>query len=492
MSSYSEKCRYYSGWFSKFIPYLLFSLPVVLTCQMSFFWDTLQLASRHAHFFYENNFGSFFLPNDMDSGHIPAFGMYIALMWKLFGKSLVVSHLSMLPFVWSAVFFTRKLVNQFFNTRWNHLITCFLLADATILTQFTLVSPDVWIICFFPMALFSLRARHRILLVIATLGLTLTSMRGMMLVAAIFLAEGIHSVFFQGREQTGSRFRKLTAYLLQNTPLYFPAFGVAAAYLGIHFMKTGWIGYHDGMPWAEHFQRVNLVGFFRNLVIFIWRLSDQGRIFIWFTGFILLAWSIRKKVQTGEKEKWLLTYTLVILVALSYSALTYKNLSGFRYLIPVFYLIAITMVFYLHSLIQNRKQKAIILGLLAAGLLSGNFWVYPDRIAKGWDAMLSYLPYQHLRKEMIRNIENDKIDFSEAGTGFPNNIPLKYIDLTNDTRSFRSVENNIDQFRYIFWSNVFNDFSDAELSELKSEWKLVKTLKMGQVKVILYEHPNHL
>ena len=50
-----------------FLPYIIFCLPLILTARLPFFWDTLQLASRHAHFFYENGFSSLFLPNDMDS-----------------------------------------------------------------------------------------------------------------------------------------------------------------------------------------------------------------------------------------------------------------------------------------------------------------------------------------------------------------------------------------------------------------------------------------
>jgi hypothetical protein len=134
--------------------------------------------------------------------------------------------------------------------------------------------------------------------------------------------------------------------------------------------------------------------------------------------------------------------------------------------------------------IKGRKLILIIIGLT---LLSGNFWVYPDRISKGWDAMLAYLPYQQLRKEMIVFIDRQNIGYRDVGTDFPNNIPFKYIDLNGDTRSFGSIESGMDSFRYIFYSNVFNGFSDAELKALLTDWKVIKTTHKGQVKVILYE-----
>jgi hypothetical protein len=47
--------------------------------------------------------------------------------------------------------------------------------------------------------------------------------------------------------------------------------------------------------------------------------------------------------------------------------------------------------------------------VMLAGLLSGNFWVYPDTMAKGWDATLAHLPYHHLRQKMRQYINRNHI-----------------------------------------------------------------------------------
>src|SRR6056297_2929728 len=78
-----------------------------------FFWDTVQLGSKHAHWYYENNYQSFFLPQSIDSGHPPTFGMYIALLWKILGKKLWVSHLSLVPFTALIVFYAWKIGDYF-------------------------------------------------------------------------------------------------------------------------------------------------------------------------------------------------------------------------------------------------------------------------------------------------------------------------------------------------------------------------------------------
>jgi len=65
----------------------------------AFFGDMIQFASRHANYYYENNFKNFWLSNDLDSGHPQVFGMYMAFMWKIFGRTLAVSHVVMLPYL---------------------------------------------------------------------------------------------------------------------------------------------------------------------------------------------------------------------------------------------------------------------------------------------------------------------------------------------------------------------------------------------------------
>ena len=101
------------NYFFLFISYAAAFLLVVLHRNNSFFWDTVQLGSAHANYYYDNQFSSLLLPIEIDSGHIPTFGMYIALLWKLFGRTLAVSHLAMLPFALGIVFQIFKLCRKF-------------------------------------------------------------------------------------------------------------------------------------------------------------------------------------------------------------------------------------------------------------------------------------------------------------------------------------------------------------------------------------------
>ena len=75
---------------------LLFTL---LHSNKFFFWDSIAQVSIPANWYYDHNFRYFFVPDEYATGHPTFVGMYIALLWKVFGRSLVVSHLAMLPFI---------------------------------------------------------------------------------------------------------------------------------------------------------------------------------------------------------------------------------------------------------------------------------------------------------------------------------------------------------------------------------------------------------
>ena len=80
------------------------------------------------------------------------------------------------------------------------------------------------------------------------------------------------------------------------------------------------------------------------------------------------------------------------------------------------------------------------------------------------------------------------MDFSKIGTDFPNVATLEDIDLNNNTCHF--PEKDLATQPYIFYSNIFNNFTDSELKELKTKWEVIKEYKKMQVKVILYKNPE--
>ncbi|MCU0473568.1 MAG: hypothetical protein MUC93_09420 [Bacteroidales bacterium] len=469
----------------EFFIYLAFTLLLLATARFPFFWDTIQLASKHAGFFYDNDFRSIILPNEIDSGHIPTLGIYIAAIWKIFGRSLFVSHIAMLPFVLGIVWQAIRLIKKYIPEKWHLAALIILLLDPTLLAQCTLVSPDVLLVFFFMMALNHISEKNRVSYAIALAGLTLSSMRGMMCVAGLFCAEIIIRLY---NERGLLNIRNTLMTFSRILIPYLPALLIAGLFLGWHFYKTGWIGYHRDMPWYTLFESVDFKGAVRNIFILGWRLIDFGRFFVWITALTCLRHFFRNRPSMPTSSVPLSIILVTVFLALGHAVILHRNLSGHRYLLPVYIVFTILVIQYLYNITGENFPRKFFTWLLIIGLLTGNFWVYPDRIAKGWDSTLAYLPFFPLREKMMTFMENEGIKLEDTGSSFPNTGVIDRMDLSGNMRSFAEIDllNN----NYIFYSNVFNNFSNEELDILRYQWIKIKEFRLIQVKVTLYKNPR--
>jgi 4-amino-4-deoxy-L-arabinose transferase-like glycosyltransferase len=459
------------------LPHLfLYLILTIYVSGNSFFWDTIQLTSSQAHWFYDNNFKYFFLPEHIDSGHPPIWGFYIAILWKIFGRNLEVSHFSVLPFLFGIIIQIHRLLKVFFDGKTSYVILLVLLADPTLLAQSILVSPDIALVFFFFLSFNSILKNNKTVLGISLVLLSLISMRGMMHVAILFI---FHLFYIYLREK--NIFIKTLSFVVLT---YLPAGILAALWLYLHFLKTGWIGYHNNSPWMGSFELVDLKGFARNIFILGWRLIDFGRIWIWLLAIPVFFYSFKRN-QINENSRILAVLFFITIFVLTPNMLLHTNLLGHRYLI-IIYLSFALLVFYQLSLIAPLYIKRVSISMVIL-LLCGNFLVYPEGIAQGWDASLAHYPYYNLRREMIAFVEKEKIPFEKIGTAFPNNIDIKDIDLANTSLKF--ADRDLDKNEYIFYSNVFNDFTDKEICELK-KWHIIKKLESLTVNLVLYKKPK--
>jgi hypothetical protein len=454
-----------------------------------FFWDTVQLGSQHAQFFYDTSFSTFLLPDEMDSGHPPTFGFYLALVWKIFGKTLSVSHLAMLPFLFGIVWQTWRIGEQLLGEGWAYLFMILLFANPVVASQCVLVSPDVVLIFFFLLALNGIFREKKWLLAFAILGLSAVSMRGMMVVAALFLFQCLNNFrkVTEGGQPILGRFKIFLRFTVGLTRPYLLGGIFALIFFIFHFVNKGWIGYHAGSSWAEAFQRVDFKGFIKNIILLGWRLMDFGHLFVAATILILTFQNKRKIGQLFKTTRQLWLLLIVLTVVLTPTLIIYQGLLNHRYLLPI-YITACLLCVKLISDMKNWRQQLKISALVVLGLASGNFWVYPQPIATGWDSTLAHLPYYRLRDEMMQFIDNQKISHSDIGTAFPNLRSSTLVDL-KDTPSVPNDFARLDlsKNRYVFYSNVMNELSKEELIELRTHWKIAHILRGGQVEVVLYE-----
>lgn len=453
-----------------------------------FFWDTVQLGSKHAHFFYENGLRWLPLPSEIDSGHPPVFGYYLALVWTCFGKTLPASHFAMLPFLLLTVILLWRLGHQIAGNGWGTWLPAIVLLDPVFLGQSVMVSPDLVVVASFLGALTGIVTQRKYWILLGILGLCTTSMRGMMTAAALLTWASLLP-FFKDFD-----LKKVWKSALP----FLPGFAFAAWFLHWHWLATGWIGYHPGSPWASAFNIVNFKGFVKNIAVLGWRWLDFGRV-----GELLLflALVIGARFRSGEKGSRLGNATdaygrllLCLLVFALPSALLYQNLSAHRYLLPAFVamhlLVFQVLVFTFKEngmtapRTHGNKIKIGVMLALLLSLASGNLWVYPRGISMGWDSTLAHWPYHKLRAEALQFLESSNIDFSLVGTAFPNINTGEALMLNGDLRQFSAKDFSVN--KYVMASNIFNDFSEADFEALSRNWKLIWRGKKGAVWMEVY------
>ena len=403
----------------------------LLNLENSFFWDTTQLGSKHANYYLTTNFSHLLLPKAIDSGHIPAFGMYIGLMWKFFGRNLMVSHLSMLPFVLGIIWQLHKTVKNHLKIEHAGLALLLVLLDPTLLSQITLITPDIPLVFFFLLGLNSVIANKRNVLSISVFFLFLTSMRGMMISFCLFIIDCYYHLNFK------NSLKNIFYSLVKKSLIYIPSLLLFILFSVYHYLEKGWIGYHDESPWAECFKTVDIKGFFFNIGIFSWRLLDFGKVGIWLI-FSILFIKYRKEIFKDKGTKSLLFIFTCFLLILPLNMLWAKNLLAHRYLLPIFLLFSLLSAKILFSTYTHLKLKRAFVLIWLFSILSGHFWVYPEKLSQGWDATLGHLPYYKLRKQAIQYIDKQEIDIEKVHSFFPNLPTIDAIDLNN---RWRKIEN---------------------------------------------------
>ncbi len=452
-----------------YLGYLIVISLFTVTINNSFFYDTIFYGSKLPDFFYRTNF-SLNLPDSLDAGSLPTFGMYIALVWKVLGRDLISSHLAMLPFILGIIWQLDRLSRKFIPPETSGLALLLILIDPTLLSQMTLVSPDVLLIFFFLLGLNSILENKQILLSIAVLFLFLTHMRGMTISLCLLLIDLYVNISFS------NSIKKVIADLLKRTKIYLPAFLIFLVFSYYHYTLKGWILFHDNSLWAELFERVGFKRMIFNIGIVGWRIVDFGRIVIWIV-FFILVFRFRLEILRSKRTLLLVLLFSIMLILLSGNIIWAKNLLAHRYLLPVYLCFSLLCVNILFNNPIDPKLKKYLISAWVIILISGNFWVYPDKIDKGWDSTLAHLPYFSIRKQALDYLDKQGINYESVQSFFPNTAVIDDIDLNHDLRSFPDFNDSCD---YVFYSNVFN-VKDEDYHLIKNNYNTIKHFKKGML-----------
>ena len=420
---------------SVFILAAFYAMITYVSQNNAFFGDMVQFGSRHSHFFFENNFSSLWLPNSLDSGHPPIFGMYIALCWKIFGKSLAVSHWAMFPFLFSIAFATPRILKKYVSESNLILTSIIFFIEPTLLAQATLTSPDIVLVSFFLWAFIFYTEEKYSLLALVLIPMSFISLRGMMMLFSFFVAIVIHQKKIDKK------------YILS----FAPAVVICFYWLFRHYQLFHWIGFHSDSPWASSFQSVGISQMLKNFMLMIWRWIDFGRVSFWILLLIFFIVHLRKKYLFNKTQKFPLILLLSTTIVFTINTIFADGLIGHRYYMPI-YFIGLIMTFQFIEVYSKKKQ--LIFGIILVSFFVGANYTYPNKIAMGWDATPAHRPYYKLRLKAIDYLEKNNISLSSVGAGFPSLDSREYLELNGDTSAFQSYANP--NKSYILWSNVFN------------------------------------
>lgn len=456
-------------------PYRIFFLSsiiglVIFMCSshLGMFWDNVLFASKMGNHLYENGIFSWHIPDAYDPGHPPFLATILSLFWMLFGKSLWVSHFAMLPFVIGTIFQLYKFVSFYIKESVKAVLCLlFILADPTLSTALVLVNPEVIILFFFFLAVNGFLSKKPLIQFIGLFFLSIISFRSMMLFTGFFLFE-LCVRFYQEKNNRGKiSFRFLFFYVLASLP--------GIVFIAWRLIVKGWLQTHPDSPWASLWHFPSLREFGKNCIVLMWRYADFGRVFILIflvIGLVYLA--KRKSIDVNIKQILSLSFFSVLAVILV--SLFSTNAFGHRYFIVSYIGLTVVCFLILDKITFGRRT---IFVLLCLGLLSGNLWIYPEKISQGWDATLAHIPYHELRKKAISYLDNEKIPMHEVGTFFPNYNSIDFIDLNGDLRKMNSFS---EEDNYVFYSNVYN-LSNDEYSTLKTQYLEVKRFEKMHIYV---------
>ena len=462
----------------KYVPYFILPVLIVFMSRNNpFFWDSTYY-SRIGLWFYEHGFKSLILPADLDAGHPPFFGVYLALVWKALGKNLMASHFAILPFAIGINWQLFRLARKFVESRYREICLLVIAFEPTLLAQTSMVSNDLVLVFFYLLGLNSIIKKQPLFLFLAMLGMSMVSTRGIIASGALLLSELL----------IGYSIEKKSIFTLQNLKsIALPYLGagiIISSWLWYHYSQAGWLLTPASGNWSGQREIIGIGGMLRNVGIIAWRLMDFGRLGLWIITLLCVPMVLRKKLYLNPNFKTLLITFLAPLIIFSLAFIPFSNPIGHRYYLVVYLLFGILASYiFMHCLDGWKRTSASV--FVIAMLLGGHFWIYPDTIAKGWDSTLAHFPYFNLRSTMVKKMDDYHIAINQTGSDFPNTFPDKVTMLTEDTTCF--LPKDLSKNKFILQSNIMNGFTDAELKELKSDkWYMLLEYKKAGVYMRLY------
>ncbi|MFT3751938.1 MAG: hypothetical protein QM800_03355 [Paludibacter sp.] len=469
--------------FCYLIPIILVYITLtIISANYCYFWDNIQQITKEAHWFYLNDFTLLLMPSQNSGAeivatgyHPPLMGMMTAILWKVFGYKLWVSHIFGFFWFFILIYNIWKIAKRFFKPELTGWLLAIVLLESTLLTQFTIASPDFILFTAFILSLRAILEHKNILLAIGIFFLCTINMRGLFVGSALFISHLYYTIIQSDVKIKVNKIIKLTIP-------YLPTLIILLAYFSYYFASRGWFFSNSGSD-GHYSLPQSLSRVIKHIAEFGLRSIENGRIFIWIIGTVVAYQTWRRRIELTNEQRFL--FTIFLLLSGLYILFIFITQMPFsaRYFMPQFFILAILTLSGIQNLYTPKVLKLTYI-LILAFEITGNLWIYPGKMAKSWDCTLAHLPYYELREQCFSYIDQNKLDYTEISAGFCLYGSRQFIELKTDGKTIGSDPNS----KFFIYSNISNldDNFVVELEDRKI-WEPLKVFEKGFVKIIIYK-----
>ncbi len=438
--------------------------------RLPFFYDMEYIASV-ADYIYKHDFQSIINPLN-DNGTPPLYSIYIASLWKIFGKSLWVAHLGILPFFVGLLYQFYQFSLRFISKRFALVALILLIVDPSFSTQFLLMGYDIIIVFLFLWALNSIYTNKLTPLIISTVLIPLLNLRGFSIVVSLFMID----IYINHRYRIGS--------LLYGIIRYLPSAIILILWLGYHYNIQHWYAVSPANTAIHHIN--SSLWILKNTFFEAFAFISNGRVFILIA--ILLLLLLNKNNLSKDKR----VIQLVIVASLSiipfiliFTPMQYPM--GPRYFMIIYPLMYLFFVLLLEE--SNIKHRIALLLITISLLFASNIWTNPYPYSNSWDSSLKVISYLNNQNQLLRYAKENNWHCETVLSTFPLHKSLANNYVTNN-KSICFKEYNgkaIQKGDYILYSNIYNNLELRKPENRPKNSHLVLTIKEYPSWIKLYK-----
>lgn len=405
---------------------IIFWLPTIDT---PFWWDSAGFIVHAARYYVDSNFKSFFLPSDATisaMAHPPLFPFLLAATWKIFGDSLLVSHLFYLPFIILAAFFTyllgreiagfkKEIINNFIGFS----AVLLLFFSPVFLAQTGIIYVEIPAAAFALMSVyFFLKKRWGWYLLSGALLVFMKEVAAVIILAISIVGffEFLFELFKRGERKLKKKIKEVFFCFL---PFLF-----LAGWFILHRLLTGWMFAIPSYQ-KDFAENVFTFSFKKILMVFHFFFFFQGRIFASLAVLIsIIAILFKKKAKESLLRKSLgLLFLIVVFVPFLFGKIEFLP----RYIIFGLPFLFLIFSYILAALFQQKAILAEILALLILLPIFSSHWDNHYQL-KNWhfppiEENLEYLDIIDVGRETVNFIEKNYPD-ATVYTAFPTSYML--------------------------------------------------------------------